>query len=83
MPPAAVEYVASLVKVEAGLLPKYSWRSRTIERLGGQAEVDLSLAQPLGHDLRARLKEAYGDAWMLGDEVLDRFGDREQGLRGE
>ncbi|MFG1963672.1 DUF4158 domain-containing protein [Nonomuraea sp. NPDC049028] len=32
IPAAAVEYVASLVKVETELLAKYSWRSRTIER---------------------------------------------------
>ncbi|MFI7707351.1 DUF4158 domain-containing protein [Nonomuraea sp. NPDC049480] len=32
IPAAAVEYVASLVKAEPGLLAKYSWRGRTIER---------------------------------------------------
>ena len=31
IPAAAVEYVASLVKVKAGLFAKYSWRGRTIE----------------------------------------------------
>ncbi len=56
---------------------------RPVKHLGGQAEVDLSLAQPLGHDLRCRLKKTHGDTWMLGDEALDRFGDREQRLRGE
>jgi hypothetical protein len=30
IPPAAVEYVASLVKVEAGLLAKYSWRRPSV-----------------------------------------------------
>ena len=33
---ALMEYVASLVKVEAGLFAKYSWRSRTIERYWAQ-----------------------------------------------
>jgi hypothetical protein len=31
VPPATVEYVASLVKVDAALFAKYSWRGRTIE----------------------------------------------------
>lgn len=31
VPPAAVEYVASLVRVDVALFAKYSWRGRTIE----------------------------------------------------
>ena len=31
VPQAAVEYLASLVKVDAALFAKYSWRGRTIE----------------------------------------------------
>ena len=31
VPPAAVSYLASLVKVDAALFAKYSWRGRTIE----------------------------------------------------
>jgi hypothetical protein len=34
VPHAAVEYVASLVKVDAALFAKYSWRGRTIRRTG-------------------------------------------------
>ncbi|MEV0633143.1 DUF4158 domain-containing protein [Nonomuraea wenchangensis] len=67
IPAAAVEYVASLVKVEAELLAKYSWRSRTIERhraqpaltarCGGPAErlqaAGLVSAEPLSGETRS------------------------------
>ncbi len=62
IPPAAVNHVASLVKVEPGLFGKYSWRGRTIERHRAQIRKAYGTRPPT---------EADEDRWAqwLGDEI--------------
>ncbi|MCG5213339.1 DUF4158 domain-containing protein [Streptosporangium sp. KLBMP 9127] len=57
---AAVEYVASLVEVEPGLLAKYSWRGRTIERHRAQIRKRLRGWTPPGSGRGRRRRPGRG-----------------------
>jgi hypothetical protein len=62
VPSAAVDYVASLVKVDPRLFGRYSWRGRTIERHRAQIRKAYGTRPP---------NEADEDRWAqwLGDEI--------------
>jgi len=80
LPAAAVDYVASLVKVPAADLDAYAWRGRTIEYHRAQIRAERGFREATGEDERRMA------AWLAGelcpielsvdrlrDDVLARF----------
>lgn len=72
IPAAAVEYVASLVEVEPGLLAKYSWRSRTIERHRAQIRKRFG-TRPATEDDEERLAQWLADKVCPVETNRDRL----------
>ncbi len=74
IPPAAVEYVASLVKVGAGLFSKYSWRGRTIERHRAQIRKRFG-THPATEDDEERLAQWLADKVCPIETNRDRLAE--------